>query len=154
MVSDEMFGALGSSGMALLDVVPTAILIHDSTGRPYFANRQARMLLGGDAGQILTLEQLAASCEVYVADTDTRYPLECLPVVTAFSSIESRVDDMEIHFPTGQFISKRGPSPRSGRTVRSVAWSIASLTSPSARTTMRTSDWPSRWARPMRQRPD
>lgn len=91
---------LASSG-ALLDAVPTAIVIHDQDGAPYFANRHARVLLAGDDSD-RPVEQLLCAVELYVADTDIRYPLDRIPSTAAWGEVgDSRVQDMEIRRADG-----------------------------------------------------
>ncbi len=91
---------LGSSG-ALLDAVPIAIVVHDCNGKAFFANREARTLLGGGAEAGLDPSPLLARAEVYVADTNMRYPLEQLASVVPFNDGVPRTTDMEIRRPDG-----------------------------------------------------
>ena len=82
--------------LQFLDSVPTAIFIHDTWGRPYFANQQARSLFGVSTDPTITPDLVAAAAEIYVADTDTRYPLDQLSTATTYNTGQSRFDKMEI----------------------------------------------------------
>ena len=84
---------------AWLDSVPTAIFVHDAEGKPYFANRQARALF--EAGPDLAVAQVAAGTQIYVADTDTCYPLEQLSSAVADEIGVGGQDTMEIRRISG-----------------------------------------------------
>lgn len=88
--------ALGSVDLAFLDSVPTAIFVHDASGQPYFANRPARALFGVGADPAAPMSLVAAAAEIYVTDTDTRYPLESFPATMPAGVVDCRLGDMEI----------------------------------------------------------
>jgi PAS domain S-box-containing protein len=89
------------SDPAFLDLVPTAILIHDGAGVPFLANLEARKLFGAGTDRLISAETVAAAAQIFVADTDTRYPLEGLAPITIASDAPRRVDNMEIRRPDG-----------------------------------------------------
>jgi PAS domain S-box-containing protein len=92
---------LEPSTLALLDSLPTAVVFHDQDGVPYLANLQARKLFGVGNDRGISVARVAAAAQIYVADTDARYPLELLPATAFDSAAESRVHSMEIRRADG-----------------------------------------------------
>jgi diguanylate cyclase (GGDEF)-like protein len=80
---------------SLLDQVPVGIFVVTAEGRPYYANRQARRLLGFAA----VPEHVARWSETYRAfeiGTDRIYPPERLPLVRALAGEPCEISDIEI----------------------------------------------------------
>jgi diguanylate cyclase (GGDEF)-like protein len=80
---------------SLLDQVPVGIFVVTSEGKPYYANRQARRLLGFAE----VPDHVARWTEVYRAfeiGTDRPYPPERLPLVRALTGEPCEISDIEI----------------------------------------------------------
>ncbi|HBL10416.1 MAG TPA: guanylate cyclase [Cyanobacteria bacterium UBA11162] len=92
--------ALSSSESKLtqfLDAVPIGIAVHDATGRIYYANRTAQILLGKGVISDAKPEQLAEVYQIYLADTNQLCPTERLPALRALKGEQVTVDDLAIH---------------------------------------------------------
>ncbi|EAZ88009.1 ATP-binding protein, partial [Crocosphaera chwakensis] len=64
---------------------------------PYYANQQAKKLLGQDIDPETNPEDIAAVYHNYIAGTDELYPNEKLPIIKALQGEVTSVDDLEIH---------------------------------------------------------
>lgn len=80
-----------------LEAVPVGIGVLDQNGHPYYVNQRAKELLGQGISPDATAEEIAQVYQTYVAQTDTLYPNEKLPIVRALKGEASSVDDVEIH---------------------------------------------------------
>src|SRR5687767_12602506 len=79
----------------LLEQVPVGIVVVTAEGKPYYANRQARVLLG--IGNVP--DHVSRFSEVYRAfeiGTDRPYPSERLPVVRALAGESCEISDIEL----------------------------------------------------------
>jgi signal transduction histidine kinase len=87
-----------SEAYRFLELLPTGVFIVDPAGRPYYANEEAKRLLG--KGIIETRSDgLAEIYSAYVKGEDRLYPTERLPVVQALAGKVSMVEDIEIRRP-------------------------------------------------------
>jgi diguanylate cyclase (GGDEF)-like protein len=80
---------------SFLDQVPVGIFVVTAEGKPYYANRQARRLLG----LVDVPDHVARWSEVYGAfeiGTDRPYPSERLPLVRALTGERCEISDLEI----------------------------------------------------------
>lgn len=87
---------------SFLDSMPLGVFVLSSGGQPYYANDSARRLVGRPSAPELTVENLAAAFNAYVAGTDTPYPEARVPVVRALAGETSVVDDIELRRDDGR----------------------------------------------------
>ena len=79
-----------------LEALPVGVSVYNPDGSIAYFNQTARDLLGADTIPESTAEQLAATYQLYVANTDELYPPENLPILRALKGEFVRVDDVEI----------------------------------------------------------
>lgn len=108
----------------LLEHVPVGVFVATGAGKPYYANAQARAILG-----ILTVpDHVDRFSEVYQAfeiGTDRPYPVERLPLTRALAGERCEISDIEVRywgFPIPLHISG-APVKRGGE----VAFAIMAL---------------------------
>ena len=77
--------------------MPMGVTIHESNGKAYYANRQAKQLLGMELLPEAQSAELSQAYQIYKAGTQDLYPTEQLPVVRALAGETVQVDDVEIH---------------------------------------------------------
>ncbi|PSB53820.1 hybrid sensor histidine kinase/response regulator [filamentous cyanobacterium Phorm 6] len=80
-----------------LEVLPVGVCVYNADGSIAYFNQTARDLLGADTIPESTAEQLAATYQLYVANTDELYPPDNLPILRALKGEFVKVDDVEIH---------------------------------------------------------
>ncbi|HAJ62390.1 MAG TPA: hypothetical protein DCP31_26685 [Cyanobacteria bacterium UBA8543] len=96
----ESFTALRESESRLtqfLEALPVGVVVHDTTGKPTYANQTAKQIIGIDTLPKTQIAQLAEDYQVYLSETEQLYPTEKFPVVKALSGESSTADDMELH---------------------------------------------------------
>jgi PAS domain S-box-containing protein len=82
----------------VLEALPVAVFVGDSTGKPYYANRASREILGKGILPIAAGD-LAEVYQAYQVGTDQVYPNERLPLMRALTGERAYVTDLEIHHP-------------------------------------------------------
>jgi len=80
-----------------LDVLPLGILILNSKGRAYYANRKSKEILGKGIAEIVDVNDIPEVYQTYKAGTNDRYPVTELPIARALKGETLTVGDMEIH---------------------------------------------------------
>ncbi len=80
-----------------LDAMPIGVTIHEPNGQAYYANLQAKQLLGREILPEAQTAELSQAYQIYQARTQDLYPIEQLPVVRALAGETVTVDDLEIH---------------------------------------------------------
>ena len=104
-LTDEIFKrqeanvALSASESRLnqfLAALPVGVSVYNPDGSIAYFNQAARDLLGADTIPESSAEQLAATYQLYVANTDELYPPENLPILRALKGEFVKVDDVEI----------------------------------------------------------
>ncbi len=80
-----------------LAALPVGVSVYNPDGSIAYFNQAARDLLGADTIPESTAEQLAATYQLYVANTDELYPPENLPILRALKGESVKVEDVEIH---------------------------------------------------------
>ena len=93
---NEALSASESQLNQFLEALPVGVSVYSSDGSIAYFNRTARELLGADTIPESTAEQLAATYQLYVADSDQLYPPDNLPILRALRGEFVRVDDVEI----------------------------------------------------------
>ena len=79
-----------------LDKIPAGIFILENTGMPYFANAQAKKMLGKGIMPDAKDKGLAEVYQAKLAGSDEDYPQAEMPLVKALGGISSTVENMEI----------------------------------------------------------
>jgi diguanylate cyclase (GGDEF)-like protein len=80
---------------SLLEHVPVGIVVVTAAGKPYYANSQARRLLGmGDVPDHVS--KFSEVYQAFVIGTDALYPTQQLPLVRALLGERCEVSDLEI----------------------------------------------------------
>ncbi|MCC3448802.1 MAG: response regulator [Microcoleus sp. PH2017_39_LGB_O_B] len=95
----EVNAALSASESRLnqfLAALPVGVSVYNPDGSIAYFNQAARDLLGADTIPESTAEQLAATYQLYVANTDELYPPDNLPILRALKGEFVKVDDVEI----------------------------------------------------------
>ena len=82
-----------------LEAVPAGIYILKADGKPYYANEEAKKILGVGIEPNALPENLAEIYNAYIQGTDTLYPSEMMPVVRALKGERSTISDIEIWKP-------------------------------------------------------
>lgn len=95
IVNEALF-ASESRLKQFLAALPVGVSVYNRDGSIAYFNQTARDLLGADTIPESTAEQLAATYQLYVANTDRLYPPENLPILRALKGQFVKVDDVEI----------------------------------------------------------
>ncbi|NUN68707.1 MAG: PAS domain S-box protein [Bacteroidetes bacterium] len=85
--------------ISFLETVPAGIYIMTADGTPYYANEEAKKILGAGILPGASAENLPEVYRAYVQGTDTPYPADALPIVRALRGERSTVTDVEIWKP-------------------------------------------------------
>ncbi|MBD1826128.1 response regulator [Microcoleus vaginatus GB1-A2] len=93
---NEALSASESRLSQFLEALPVGVSVYNSDGSIAYFNQTARELLGADTISESTAEQLAATYQIYVANTDELYPPDNLPILRALKGEFVKVDDVEI----------------------------------------------------------
>jgi PAS domain S-box-containing protein len=93
---NEALSASESQLKQFLEALPVGVSVYNYDGTIAYFNRTARELLGADTIPESTAEQLAATYQLYVANSDELYPPDNLPILRALRGEFVRVDDVEI----------------------------------------------------------
>ena len=95
-VANEALSASESRLNQFLEALPVGVSVYNPDGSIAYFNQAARDLLGADTIPESTAEQLAATYQLYVANTDELYPPDNLPILRALKGEFVKVDDVEI----------------------------------------------------------
>jgi PAS domain S-box-containing protein len=79
-----------------LEALPVGVSVYNPDGTIAYFNDRARQLLGADTIPESTAEQLAATYQLYLANSDELYPPDNLPILRALRGEFVMVDDVEI----------------------------------------------------------
>jgi PAS domain S-box-containing protein len=85
--------------ISFLEAVPAGIFILTADGKPFYANEEAKKILGSGIVPGTTADQLTTTYNAYIQGTDTIYPSELLPIVRALKGERSTIVDLEIWKP-------------------------------------------------------
>ena len=94
--ANEALSASESRLNQFLAALPVGVSVYNADGSIAYFNQTARDLLGADTLSETTAEQLAATYQLYVANTDELYPPDNLPILRALKGEFVKVDDVEI----------------------------------------------------------
>ncbi|MEG4343650.1 response regulator [Microcoleus sp. A003_D6] len=95
-LANEALSASESRLNQFLEALPVGVSVYNPDGSIAYFNQTAGELLGADTISESTAKQLAATYQLYVANTDELYPPENLPILRALKGEFVRVDDVEI----------------------------------------------------------
>ena len=93
---NEALSASESRLSQFLEALPVGVSVYNPDGSIAYFNQTAGELLGADTISESTAEQLAATYQLYVANTDELYPPDNLPILRALKGEFVKVDDVEI----------------------------------------------------------
>ncbi|MEC4986902.1 MAG: adenylate/guanylate cyclase domain-containing protein [Oscillatoria sp. PMC 1068.18] len=79
-----------------LEAIPVGVFVVDSTGKPYYANRTAKQILGKGIVWDKQVEELREVYQAYLAGTDEIYPRDRDVLLLALQGQSMSLDDMEI----------------------------------------------------------
>jgi PAS domain S-box-containing protein len=85
--------------ISFLEAVPAGIFILTADGKPFYANDEAKKILGSGIVPGTTADQLSSTYHAYLQGTDTPYPTERLPIIRALQGERSTVTNVEIWRP-------------------------------------------------------
>lgn len=85
--------------ISFLETVPAGIFILTADGKPFYANEEAKNILGAGIMPDTKSETLAEVYHAYIQGTDTQYPSDRIPIVRALSGERSTISDIEIWKP-------------------------------------------------------
>jgi len=84
-----------------MDAMPIGVFVANRDGEPYYANAEAKRLLGRGIAPGITGEDLAETYGVYVTGSRDPYPAAAMPLIRALGGETSHADDMDIRRPDG-----------------------------------------------------
>lgn len=93
---NEALSASESRLSQFLEALPVGVSVYNPDGSIAYFNQTAQELLGADTIAESTAEKLAATYQLYVANTDELYPPDNLPILRALKGEFVKVDDVEI----------------------------------------------------------
>jgi len=85
----------------LMEGLPVGVFVLTADGRPYYVNQTAQQIWGKGVAPGATPEDVANVYPLYIAGTNTEYPLERRPSMRALEGRTTAADDLEIHHPGG-----------------------------------------------------
>ncbi len=87
-----------------LEAVPLGIFVVDKNGKPYYANHQAKELLGRGIDPNASSESLTEVYQLFRVGTQEPYPTALLPIVKSLKGEKVMIEDLEIHRPDGTVV--------------------------------------------------
>ncbi len=85
-----------------LECIPFGIFVCDRDGKPYYANKHAKAILGEGIVAGTSPDDFAETYQAYIEGTDTPYPTERMPIVQALAGATAASTDTEIQGPGGR----------------------------------------------------
>ena len=82
-----------------LEALPVGIFITTGVGKPYYLNQIAKQILGKGLVTSISVEGLAQTYNLYVANSNRFYPSEKNPIYKALKGEKTYTPDMEIRSP-------------------------------------------------------
>jgi len=83
----------------LMEGLPVGVFVLTGDGRPYYVNQTGQQIWGKGVAPNATPEDVANVYPLYIAGTNTEYPVERRPSIRALEGKSTTVDDIEIHHP-------------------------------------------------------
>jgi PAS domain S-box-containing protein len=85
--------------VSFLETVPAGIYIMTADGKPFYANEEAKKILGNGIVPNVSPANITEIYQAYMQGTDSLYPTEHLPIVRALKGERSSISDIEIWKP-------------------------------------------------------
>ncbi len=85
--------------IGFLEAVPAGIYILTADGKPFYANEEAKKILGAGIIQKDSAENFTETYQAYIQGTDMPYPSELVPITRALKGERSTISDIEIWKP-------------------------------------------------------
>ena len=85
--------------IGFLEAVPAGIYILTADGKPFYANDEAKKILGAGIVPNANPEDQAETYQAYIQGTDMLYPSELVPIVRALKGERTTISDIEIWKP-------------------------------------------------------
>jgi PAS domain S-box-containing protein len=85
--------------ISFLEAVPAGIFILTADGKPYYANEEAKAILGDRIIPTPDSNERFKMYQAYIQGTDTVYPLELIPIMRALKGERSTISDIEVWKP-------------------------------------------------------
>ncbi len=82
-----------------LETVPAGIFILNADGKPFYANNEAKKILGAGIVPHASPDNLSETYNAYIQGTDKPYPSELIPIVRALKGERTTISDIEIWKP-------------------------------------------------------
>ncbi len=82
--------------MEFLETVPAGIYILTADGKPFYANEEAKRILGNGILPNASSENLSDVYQAHIQGTSVLYPSELLPIVRALKGERSAISDVEV----------------------------------------------------------
>ncbi|MEO8892266.1 MAG: adenylate/guanylate cyclase domain-containing protein [Coleofasciculaceae cyanobacterium] len=79
-----------------LEAVPVGVRVINAKGEPYYSNRIANQILGEEGVSSSTYEDLTKVCQIFIAGTNQRYPVDQFPGAHALKGESTSVDNLEL----------------------------------------------------------
>ncbi|MFA5835023.1 MAG: PAS domain S-box protein [Bacteroidota bacterium] len=85
--------------ISFLEAVPAGVFILTADGKPFYANEEAKKILGAGIVPDTSTQNLAEVYHAYLQGTDIPYSSEFIPIVRALKGERSTISDIEIWKP-------------------------------------------------------
>jgi PAS domain S-box-containing protein len=85
--------------ISFLEAVPAGIFILTADGRPYYANEEAKSILGDRIIPAPGSNERFEMYQAYIQGTDSVYPLDLIPIMRALKGERSTISDIEVWRP-------------------------------------------------------
>ena len=100
LTNAQLYHQIKENGQLLkqfLEAMPVGVGVLDAKGRPYYANKQAQLILGKGVISNVRKKDIATVYKAYKAGTNELYPNEQLAIIKALRGEVSSDNDVEIH---------------------------------------------------------
>ncbi len=85
--------------LSFLEAIPAGVFILTPDGKPYYANEEAKAILGDGILPKPGSGEQFEMYDAYIQGTDTVYPLEHIPIMRALKGERSTISDIEVWKP-------------------------------------------------------
>jgi len=85
--------------VSFLEAVPAGVFILTADGKPFYANDEAKRILGSGILPSATADNLSEIYHAYFQGTDRPYPSDRIPIVRALKGERSAISDIEVWKP-------------------------------------------------------
>ncbi len=85
--------------ISFLEAVPAGIFILSADGKPFYANEEAKTILGDRIIPATGSNERFEMYQAYIQGTDSAYPLDLIPIMRALKGERSTISDIEVWKP-------------------------------------------------------